>query len=65
VPAQTAMQIMADGLTRPMALILSPRSFVVQFMPGARGESVHIAVFRPPQIWKHSAIRSSPINGRC
>jgi isoleucyl-tRNA synthetase len=44
--AQTAMFMMADGLARLMAPILSFTSDEVwRFLPGAREESVHIAVF--------------------
>ncbi|OFV91615.1 MAG: isoleucine--tRNA ligase [Acidobacteria bacterium RIFCSPLOWO2_12_FULL_65_11] len=44
--AQTAMYLMADGLTRLMAPILSfTADELWRFLPGAREESVHIAVF--------------------
>ena len=44
--AQTAMFMMADGLARLMAPILSFTSDEVwRFLPGAREESVHMAVF--------------------
>jgi len=44
--AQTAMYAMADGLTRLMAPILSFTSDELwRFLPGAREESVHIALF--------------------
>jgi isoleucyl-tRNA synthetase len=44
--AQTAMFLMADGLARLMAPILSFTSDEVwRYLPGAREESVHIAVF--------------------
>jgi isoleucyl-tRNA synthetase len=44
--AQTAMYVMADGLTRLMAPILSfTADELWRFLPGARDESVHIAVF--------------------
>ena len=44
--AQTAMFLMADGLARLMAPILSfTGDEVWRFLPGAREESVHIAVF--------------------
>src|SRR5207245_1066291 len=44
--AQTAMYLMADGLTRLMAPILSFTSDELwRFLPGAREESVHIALF--------------------
>jgi isoleucyl-tRNA synthetase len=44
--AQSAMYLMADGLTRLMAPILSFTSDELwQFLPGRREESVHIAVF--------------------
>jgi len=43
---QTAMYLMADGLTRLLAPILSfTADEVWGFMPGAREESVHMAVF--------------------
>jgi isoleucyl-tRNA synthetase len=44
--AQTAMYLMADGLTRLMAPILSfTADELWRFLPGARKDSVHIAVF--------------------
>jgi isoleucyl-tRNA synthetase len=44
--AQTAMFLIADGLTRLMAPILSfTADELWRFLPGAREESVHIAVF--------------------
>jgi isoleucyl-tRNA synthetase len=44
--AQTAMYLMADGLTRLMAPILSfTADELWRFLPGAREESVHIALF--------------------
>ena len=44
--AQTAMYMMADGLTRLMAPILSfTADELWRFIPGKREESVHIAVF--------------------
>jgi isoleucyl-tRNA synthetase len=44
--AQTTMYLMADGLTRLVAPILSFTADAVwQFLPGAREESVHVAVF--------------------
>jgi isoleucyl-tRNA synthetase len=44
--AQTTMYVMADGLTRLVAPILSFTADAVwQFLPGRREESVHIAVF--------------------
>ncbi len=44
--AQTAMYIMADGLTRLMAPILSfTADEIWQYMPGAREASVHMALF--------------------
>jgi isoleucyl-tRNA synthetase len=44
--AQTAMYVMADGLTRLMAPILSfTADELWRFLPGPRDESVHIAVF--------------------
>jgi isoleucyl-tRNA synthetase len=44
--AQTTMYIMADGLTRLVAPVLSFTADAVwQFVPGRREESVHIAVF--------------------
>ena len=44
--AQSAMYVMADGLTRLMAPILSfTADELWRFLPGRREESVHIAVF--------------------
>jgi isoleucyl-tRNA synthetase len=44
--AQTAMYLMADGLTRLLAPVLSFTSDEAwQYLPGAREESVHMAVF--------------------
>jgi isoleucyl-tRNA synthetase len=44
--AQTAMYLMADGLTRLLAPILSfTADELWRFLPGKREESVHIAVF--------------------
>jgi isoleucyl-tRNA synthetase len=44
--AQTAMYLMADGLTRLLAPILSFTSDELwRFMPGGRDESVHMALF--------------------
>jgi isoleucyl-tRNA synthetase len=44
--AQTAMYLMADGLTRLMAPILSfTADELWRFLPGKREESVHVAVF--------------------
>jgi isoleucyl-tRNA synthetase len=44
--AQTAMYLMADGLTRLLAPILSYTADELwRFLPGRREESVHIAVF--------------------
>jgi isoleucyl-tRNA synthetase len=44
--AQTAMYVMADGLTRLMAPILSfTADELWRFLPGGRDESVHIALF--------------------
>jgi len=44
--AQSAMYLMADGLTRLMAPILSfTADELWRFLPGSREESVHIAVF--------------------
>ena len=44
--AQTAMYLMADGLTRLMAPILSfTADELWRFLPGAREESVHLALF--------------------
>jgi isoleucyl-tRNA synthetase len=44
--AQTAMYLMADGLTRLMAPILSfTADELWRFMPGTREESVHMALF--------------------
>src|SRR5206468_5331576 len=47
--AQTALYLMADGLTRLMAPILSfTADELWRFLPGAREESVHIGVFPTP-----------------
>jgi isoleucyl-tRNA synthetase len=47
--AQTAMYTMADGLTRLLAPVLSfTADEIWRFLPGAREESVHIAVFPTP-----------------
>jgi isoleucyl-tRNA synthetase len=47
--AQTAMYVMADGLTRLMAPILSfTADELWRFLPGGREESVHMAVFPTP-----------------
>ncbi|HYM25942.1 MAG TPA: class I tRNA ligase family protein, partial [Vicinamibacterales bacterium] len=44
--AQTTMYLMADGLTRLVAPVLSfTADEAWRFLPGARDESVHIAVF--------------------
>src|SRR4029077_5983469 len=44
--AQTALYVMADGLTRLMAPILSfTADELWRFVPGAREESVHMALF--------------------
>jgi len=44
--AQTAIYVMADGLTRLMAPILSfTADELWRFLPGARDESVHMALF--------------------
>ena len=44
--AQTAIYVMADGLTRLMAPILSfTADELWRFLPGARDESVHLALF--------------------
>ena len=44
--AQTAMYVMADGLTRLMAPILSfTADELWRFLPGTREESVHLALF--------------------
>ena len=44
--AQTAMYVMADGLTRLLAPILSfTADELWRFVPGAREESVHLALF--------------------
>jgi isoleucyl-tRNA synthetase len=44
--AQTAMYVMADGLTRLMSPILPfTADELWQFLPGTRDESVHLAVF--------------------
>jgi isoleucyl-tRNA synthetase len=47
---QTAMYLIADGLTRLMAPILSfTADELWRFLPGTREESVHIAVFPSPE----------------
>jgi isoleucyl-tRNA synthetase len=47
--AQTAMYTMADGLTRLLAPVLSfTADEIWRFLPGARDESVHMAVFPTP-----------------
>jgi isoleucyl-tRNA synthetase len=44
--AQTTMYLMADGLARLIAPVLSFTADAVwQFLPGAREESVHVALF--------------------
>src|SRR5262249_51703988 len=44
--AQTAMYVMADGLTRLLAPILSfTADELWRYLPGREGESVHIALF--------------------
>ena len=51
--AQTAMYIMADGLTRLLAPVLSfTADELWSFLPGEREESVHMALFpeRPAQL---------------
>jgi isoleucyl-tRNA synthetase len=46
--AQTAMYVMADGLTRLIAPILSfTADELWRFLPGKRDESVHLATFPP------------------
>ncbi len=48
--AQTAMYAIADGLTRLMAPILSfTADELWRYLPGAREDSVHIAVFPSPE----------------
>jgi isoleucyl-tRNA synthetase len=48
--AQTALYLMADGLTRLLAPILSfTADELWRFLPGAREESVHMALFPTPQ----------------
>ena len=57
--AQTAMYLMADGLTRLLAPILSfTADELWRFLPGAREESVHIAVF--PASAELDAVRTTP-----
>jgi len=47
--AQTAMYVIADGLTRLMAPILSfTADEIWRFLPGQREESVHMALFPTP-----------------
>ena len=46
--AQTAMYVMADGLARLLAPILSfTTDELWRYLPGQREESVHLALFRP------------------
>jgi isoleucyl-tRNA synthetase len=61
--AQTALYLMADGLTRLMAPILSfTADELWRFLPGAREESVHIAVF--PAAADLSALINPELAGR-
>jgi isoleucyl-tRNA synthetase len=61
--AQTALYLMADGLTRLMAPILSfTADELWRFLPGAREESVHIAVF--PAAADLSALVNPELAGR-
>jgi isoleucyl-tRNA synthetase len=61
--AQTALYLMADGLTRLMAPILSfTADELWRFLPGTREESVHIAVF--PAAADLSALTNSELAGR-
>ena len=79
--AQTAMYLMADGLTRLLAPILSfTADELWRYLPGAREESVHMALFptaaeldarrrRPDRRLgpadRRSATRCSPKSSRC
>jgi isoleucyl-tRNA synthetase len=61
--AQTALYLMADGLTRLMAPILSfTADELWRFLPGAREESVHIAVF--PLAADLAALADPELSGR-
>ena len=46
--AQTAMYVIADGLTRLIAPILSFRRQLWRHLPGTRDESVHLTMFPSP-----------------
>jgi isoleucyl-tRNA synthetase len=61
--AQTAMYVMADGLTRLMAPILSfTADELWRHLPGRREESVHIAVF--PSADELAAMRDPDLTAR-
>jgi isoleucyl-tRNA synthetase len=61
--AQTALYLMADGLTRLMAPILSfTADELWRFLPGKREESVHIAVF--PTVEQLGAFADSKLVDR-
>ena len=61
--AQTAMYLMADGLTRLLAPILSfSADELWRYLPGKREESVHLALF-PRRSWPELGIRSSSLAG--
>jgi len=58
--AQTAMYVMADGLTRLLAPILSfTTDELWRFLPGSREDSVHIAVF--PTAAELQAFADAPL----
>ncbi len=61
--AQTAMFVMADGLARLLAPILSVTGEQLwQFLPGARDESVHLALF--PTGDELAALDDAPLTER-
>jgi isoleucyl-tRNA synthetase len=61
--AQTAMYLIADGMTRLLAPILSfTADELWRFMPGAREESVHIALF--PTREQLEPLRDAALAGR-
>jgi isoleucyl-tRNA synthetase len=61
--AQTAMYVMADGLTRLLAPILSfTADELWRYLPGRDGESVHMSVF--PAAEELKALRNQELLGR-
>ena len=61
--AQTAMYVMADGLTRLLAPILSfTADELWRYLPGRDGESVHMSVF--PAVDDLKAFRNQELLGR-